>query len=300
MPKAPPVVVAVTIMLIEAVIVIGSLGIGLAILARSWAAIRWTTLVGPWMWSVLALVAWAGIELAVAASLIGSGSSDSLRFAAIALSFCPIVGVLGAKRPQHVAWSFVVLSLWAIVALPAAENFFLHPGQRLSLGDARAWFLWILVLLGPINYVPTRFWLAALLFATGQVFALSPYLALVHRPLIESPTVVGLVFVVAALLAAWTSAGQKRVVVSSFDRAWLDFRDAFGLLWGLRVQERVNAVALQNRFGTELTWSGLQAAQIKDVAAEHDPTVDATLKTALKGILRRFAGNDWINERLTS
>src|SRR4029078_990831 len=149
------------------------------------------------------LVGWAGTELADLLAIVSAGDLEPLRLAVISLSFCPVVAVLGAKRPQHAAWNFVVLSLWAIVTLPAAENFFLHPGQKLSFCDARAWVLWILILLWPINYVPTRFALASVLVAIGQILALSPYLALIHRPLTGAPAVVGLMFVVFALVITW-------------------------------------------------------------------------------------------------
>src|SRR6478752_3809682 len=114
--------------------------IGLAVMLGARRAIGQTTLTGAWWWSVAALVAWAGTELADVLAVVSAGNLEPLRLAAISLSFCPVVAVLGAKRPQHAAWNFVVLSLWAIVTLPAAENFFLHPGQKLTLGDARAWF----------------------------------------------------------------------------------------------------------------------------------------------------------------
>jgi len=250
--------------------------------------VRQTTLVGPWIWGVIALVGWGMAELAVGFSLVGSGNVESLRFAVVALSFCPVIAVLGAKRPQHGAWNFVVLSLWAIVALPAAENLFLHPGQRLSLGDARAWFLWILIGLGPINYGPTRYWLAAVLLATGQIVALGPYLALVHRPLVFHGYVVGLVLVVGGLLAAWIAARGERSEASALDRAWLEFRDAFGLLWGLRLQERINAVAKQNGWDVELMWSGFRSAAGGEAVAGFDPEVESGLRTAMKGVLRRF------------
>jgi hypothetical protein len=244
------------------------------------------------MWAAAALMAWAAAELAADLSLVGSGNRESLRFAAIAVSFCPIVAVLGAKRPQDTAWNFVVLSLWAIVALPAAESFFLHPGQKLSLGDARAWFLWILIGLELINYAPTRFGIAAGLLAAGQIVALGPYLALVHQQLASWAPVAGLVLVAAALLVAWIATGRETRTANELDRAWLDFRDAFGLLWGLRLQERINTVANLNGWNAELTWSGFRSAETGQAITEFEPSIEEGLRTALSGVLRRFSAPD--------
>src|SRR5262249_36481088 len=140
---------------------------GLAILLSQRVQIRQTTLIAAWWWALGAMVAWAGVELAALFSPSAGSVIAPLRLAAHSLSFCPIIAVLGAKRPQHAAWNFVVASLWAIIALPAAEIFFLHRGQQIAIGDARGCFLWILIALGPINYLPTRFWLASLLLAAG-------------------------------------------------------------------------------------------------------------------------------------
>jgi hypothetical protein len=218
-----------------------------------------------------------------------------VRFAAAGLSFCPVIAVIGAKRPQHAAWNLVVLSLWAIVALPAAEALAL--GRGLQIGAARGWFLWILVLLGPVNYVPTRFWLAAVLVAAGQVLALSPWLPLVREPLVPQPQLAGLAAAALGVLAAWASA-RRSPGVGSYDRLWRDFRDGFGLFWALRVQERVNALAAQNGWDLELCWAGFSrrsdGAPLAAVPAEIEPT----LRTAMKGLLRRFVSAEWIAARL--
>lgn len=267
--------------------------IGLALLLRAWPQIRHTTLASAWSWTLAALLAWSGAEL-LAARSAASTNSAALRLLAVALSLCPAVSVIGAKRPQHAAWNFIVLSLWAIVALPAAETFFLHPGQRLSVGDARAWFLWVLILLSPINFVPTRYWLASLLVAAGQVLALSQYLALVQRPLVPLPEACGLALcglgvVAAALAARRSNAADPR------DRWWLDFRNSFGLFWALRVQERMNATAVQHGWNIELTWSGFRQLDSTEsaVAAVDEPAVRSTLK----GLLRRFVTAEWIAQR---
>jgi hypothetical protein len=167
----------------------------------------------------------------------------------------------------------------------------LHPGQNLALGDARAWFLWVLIALGLVNYLPTRFAAAAVLLAAGQVVALSPYLELVHRPLFENAPLVGLVLVVGALLAAWIAARWQRSAANELVRLWLEFRDAFGLLWGLRLQERINAVAKQNGWSVELTWGGFRAAETGAIVKEFEPEVEAGLSMAMRGVLRRFVRN---------
>jgi hypothetical protein len=256
-------------------------------------------LVGAWWWSVAALVAWSSVE--IAASLSAGGTSAvlaPLRVAAITLGLCPAVALVGAKRPQHKAWHFVVLSLWGIVALPAVETLFLHRGQGVQMADARGWFLWILIGLGPINFVPTRYGLASLVFAAGQVVAFSPHLALLRQPLFHQPESVGLLIAVAALVITWFGSRRTSIAASGYDRLWLDFRDTFGLLWGLRAQERVNAAAKQYGWDLELGWTGFRKRSADIPPTEFDSAVEPTLRTTFKGLLRRFVTNQWIVDRL--
>jgi hypothetical protein len=281
--------------------VVIALAVGMGVLVSRRAAIWQTTLVSAWWWTLAAVVSWSGVELIAAVDCRlarGGGSLEPLRLAAIALSFCPVVAVLGAKRPQDRAWSFVVVSLWGIVALPAAEAFFLQRGERVSVGDARSWFLWILILLGPINFVATRYWLGSLLVAGGQVMACSPYLALVQRPLLPQGGWIGLLLCVAGMVVAWLAFRRVRVTAYAYDRLWLDFRDSFGLLWALRVQERVNAVAKQKGWGIELGWNGFRSLADGAPLATIEPAMERTLRTTIKGLLRRFGSSLWLAERL--
>ena len=283
---------------IAPVVAVVTLAVGLAVLLWFRRPVGQTTLTAAWWWTLAALAGWCGVESAAAVSGQTTAWWASLQFAAASLSFCPAVSLIGAKRPQHTAWNFVVLSLWAIVALPAAETFFLHPGERPILGGARPWFLWILVMLGPINFVPTRFWLASLLIAAGQVLALSPYLALIQRPLISHANLLGLALCGLGITAAALATRRAALAANPYDRPWLDFRDRFGLFWGLRVQERINAAASQYGWNFELAWSGFRDRQSSAALPQIDPAIEPVLRTTLKGLLRRFVSHDWMAERL--
>jgi hypothetical protein len=257
-----------------------------------------TTLVPAWWWAMLAALAWGGSEIAAATS--GSPGSSwlvPLRFAAVSLSFCPVIAVLGAKRPQHAAWSFVVASLWGILALPAAEAFFLQRGQRLEINAFRGWFLWILILLGPINYVPTRRWLAAVVLAAAQVLALAEHLPLVRGTWFSGQAVLALGL---GSLVPWIGwfCSRSTQTAHTYDRLWLDFRDTFGLFWSLRLQERVNAVAQTNRWPLALLWTGIYDTQTGERLASVEPAIDPTLRTTITGLLRRFVSGRWIAQRL--
>jgi hypothetical protein len=280
----------------------------LTVLLRQRRAIRGTTLVSPWCWALAALATWSFVELLFAADPANLSGLTPWRLAAIVLSLCPVVSLIGAKRPQHTAWNFVVLALWCILTLPAAESAVLHPGQKLIVGDARGWLLWILILLGPINFVPTRYWLAALLVATGQGLALSRHLPPVARPLVGQPEVAGLALCGLGMIAAAIACRRKTVAANPYDVLWLDFRDSFGLFWSLRVQERINAAANQNGWNLELTWSGFgRKPEAPAKQNEQDPSLalqasmaNPALRTALKGLLRRFVSHEWIAARLGS
>jgi hypothetical protein len=242
-----------------------------------------------------AAIAWSAVE--AAGTLAGSNVVwlEPLRLAAVALSFCPMLAVLGAKRPQHAAWTFVVAALWAVVSLPAAEALILQRGQRLEIGDVRGWFLWILIVVAPINYLPTRQWLAAVLLAMGQILALSEYLPLVRRPLFGEQHVVALLL---AMLSTVVARPPRSAAAGKYDRLWLDFRNLFGLFWALRLQERVNAVAGTNQWPIDLAWSGLIQRAGGQHVGDVDPAIEPTLRTTLKSLLRRFVSGRWIAQRI--
>jgi hypothetical protein len=268
---------------------------GLIVLLLAWPHVRQTTLVGPWCWTMGAIAAWA--MAAISGAFPAAGRLTPLGLAAVALSFCPIVALVGAKRPQQRAWNVVVLSLWCILALPAAEASFLHGGRHVEMGDARAWFLWSLILLGPINFLPTRFWLASLCVAAGQLVAFSPHLALLGSSLVGQPQWTGLALLGLAPLAARFCSGKPSAAPQRYDRLWLDFRDCFGLLWALRVQERVNAAAEQYGWDIELFWTGFRRRDGSPLTTI-DPKLEPALRTTLRGLLRRFVSGRWIGERL--
>jgi hypothetical protein len=277
-----------------------ALAVSLAVLLSRRRAIFQTTLTGAWWWSVAALVAASVVEMgpAIAPAASIAALLAPLRLAVLALGLCPVVALLGAKRPQQRAWNFVVLSLWGVVALPAAEAFYLHPGRTIDVGAVRSWFLWILILLPPINFLPTRFALASLVLFAGQLVAASPHLALIRRPLTPQPELVGLALIAAALAIAWLLSRRATVAVNAYDGLWLDFRDTFGLFWALRVQERVNSAARQSGWGIALTWTGFRSADTGKPLTEISASIEPALRTTFKGLLRRFVSTAWITARL--
>lgn len=270
---------------------------GLAVLLSTRDAVRQTTLIGAWWWALAALIGWSGVELWVSFSHTSGGLLPLLRFAAVSLSFCPVIAVIGAKRPQHTAWNLVVLSLWMVAALPAAETYFLQRGIGVKIGDVRSMFLWGVILLGLVSYLPTRYWLAAMLLGAAQIVALAPHLVFIRGTMVPQAELVGLLLAVAAMGVAWFISRRRTVTSNGFDRAWLDFRDTFGLFWALRVQERVNAAANQFDWDLELGWSGFRRASDGAPLSEIDAGVEAALRSTFKGLLRRFVSNAWIDER---
>lgn len=218
---------------------------------------RGTTLVAPWLWAAFSTLAVAGTELA--AGLAGEGAHwlVPLRTIAAMSTFCPLMAVLGAKRPQDRAWQFIVLALWAVLCLPVAEGWLFGAGEPQEIHPARAWFLLVLVGLTAVNYLPTRYWFSSLLFSAGQIAVLSAYLPFGGRGLSGAAgPLLGLALSLAAAVAVMFGPAAKRRTNDPLDRAWLDFRDRFGTLWALRVAERINASARRYGWPTHLRWTG--------------------------------------------
>lgn len=264
-----------------------------ALLVR-WPRLRGTTLMAVWIWSLVALLAIGSCEILIGTTAEGPSANWILpaRFAVAMGTFCPIMAMLGAKRPQDRAWQFIVLSLWGILCLPTFE-WLLFTGVR-EIHPARFWFLISLVGIGALNGLATRAWLSCLLYGMGQLALIAPFLpeAQTWLPSDQAPRL-GMAF----MATAWTLQALprgRRGRGTGLDRVWLDFRDAFGVVWGLRVAERMNASASMYDWPLTLQWHGFLPRETSATTTE----VPHAVEESLRSLLRRFVSPDWIDERM--
>lgn len=274
------------------------------LLLRGRPFVKGTTLVGPWWWLLGSIIVIGGTQLVVA--FAGSADVDepnnwetAVVFAAAATSFCPLMSLLGAKRPQDRGWHFIVLSLWVILVLPVAESLVLRHGQMPDLRGARSWFMLILIGLGVANSLLTRFWFPAILFAAGQVLMLANSLPMIRELVDESPTILGFSCCSAACIVATQIAYRNRQASSSLDVVWRDFRDAFGLLWGLRVAEQINIAARAGHWPLTLRWRGFSDLHGEPLELSSLPEeTRKPLRQVVENLLRRFVSQEWIAARM--
>lgn len=276
--------------------------VGALALARLRRQVRATTLTAPWWWACGSFTLAAGVEiwlsLTAADNLPDRLGHTHLRYAAAVSTFWPLMALLGAKRPQDRAWQFIVVSLWVVLLLPAAEGY-LHARQAaLILPPAWAAFILGLVGLGVVNGLPTRRWPTTLAAAGARLALLSPMLpidALEAARTSATLPVVGVALLSLAIVFEALRPARRRAE-RPIDRVWLDFRDAFGSLWALRVAERFNASARQLNWGVRLRWRGLDQDP-QQPAIELTPETEALVRQNLETLLRRFVSAEWFASR---
>lgn len=291
---------AIVFLLIALCVVLSIISIGFLLAAVY--RLRNTTLVAPLMWVMLSLALWAYSVAAPVRDARGSPvPADRQWITAIALlsMACPIVAVLGARRPQNRIWPLVVASLLLILTLPELPNL-LGQGDRQLAQSAWKWFFAGLLLVGWVNYLPTRLWLATTLWCLPGLSWV--WDGAVHWSLILAP---GLACVVgAASTRRWWFARS-----AGWNRVWRDFRNLYGVAWSLRVMERANALADSVGAAVALDWWGFyaavrhgaprnEAAARADAREEPAPEEMARLDSGVRNLLQRFVSNQWIDARL--
>ncbi|NOZ39526.1 MAG: hypothetical protein GXP24_04790 [Planctomycetes bacterium] len=253
---------------------------------RGFLRLRATTLAAPCLWAALSASCLA-LSAIIEPKLEGIGLS-AFHFAIAATTVCPLVAVLGAKRPQDRGWQWVVLTLWIVLVWPAAQAVMLPAGIRLELFVAWKLFLWGLIALGLINFLPTRNWRAAILVAAGQIVLLREHLWLGESLSPAWDQLVG----VGCLLSATTLVSCRRPEatdrLSSFSEQWKSFRDRYGTFWALRILGRVNQTAELRDWPLRLHWSGFETQKNQ----QPTETQLAELGQALATLLRRFVAQD--------
>ncbi len=178
-----------------------------ALLGWLLSAARGTTLIYAWRWAGAAAMGIATVEFAIRLPdglALAADAWKPARYLAAILLFCPLMSVLGSKRPHEQAWQWIVLSLWGILALPALEWLALRRAPALEISGVRGWFLLLLVGLTALHGLGTRITVAGLFLAAAQAGALWEWLP------VGGDTVEPWIWQLALLASLFTSALAMR------------------------------------------------------------------------------------------
>lgn len=205
-----------------------------------------------------------------------------------------LISVLNARTPGGGAWAILMALLMLVFLIPWLEG----PGfarggalSRLRLDAPWTLFYGLLVLAGVTNYLPTRHGPAAFVLAIGLGIE---FFGLTHAN--SSPAERALIWsavpfcTACSVRLAQACARRTTSPSSRLEAVWLWFRDHWGVVWALRVQERFNRSAESLRWPIRLTWQGVATT---DEAEAFDLSV---AETTLIGLLRRFATPERIAE----
>jgi hypothetical protein len=245
-------------------IVIGMLPLIIALRAH-----RGTSLFHALIWMLFAWLTWG---LAFGIGNLDSAERNPARYAAVCLTGCAGIAVLGARRPIVAPWNFVVLGLFAVMVLPLVETLFI--GTDL-VDPVRFIFMGGTIAVGILNYLPTRFGPAAFVLLVACAGEITHF----YRGL--GDVVMFDVLITVVPWFAWMLVWLKRTCDSEFDRVWLGFRDHWGLMWSQRVREQFNAAAQNAGWSVKLTWRGLRGDLEQD-QNKYLETLRATLQRFLQ------------------
>ncbi len=244
----------------------GLVPLGLALWAN-----RRTSLAHSFGW---AMIAWGSWAPALFLERPDQAEVANLRYVALSLTACAGVAVLGARRPNVLAWNFVLLGLFAVMLLPLLEMEVI--GSRSTEG-LRTFFLAATLAVGILNYVPTRLTPAALLLLVAcEAELIAPIASFVRRSSEAQIVIDGGRAAVPWL--AWIC-WRRRPHPSPFDGLWLDFRDRWGVVWSQRVREQFNHASRNAGWSAVLGWGGLEIRPADD---------DERYVNLLRSILQRF------------
>jgi hypothetical protein len=276
-----------------------------------WKATLGTALRPALVWAALAIAA------AVAAQVVGWGEpmeagrpgAGRLTYLSTLSALAALVSVLNARAPGGRVWAGLMAILVLVFLIPWLEGpWRVRRAGGLTLLHLDApWtiFYWLLVVVGVTNYLPTRFGAAAGWLALAFLLE---YLGLTRDDWPASRRA-GLwawsswAMATAAWSARW---GARRAPPARTDleRLWFWFRDLWGVVWALRIQERFNRTAEWKGWPVHLGWFGLEPVgapaaggpgtavefPVEAPAVADPPEAEATFR----GLIRRFAQPDRI------
>jgi hypothetical protein len=318
--------------------VVANIGASLAILV-AWLVlldgrrrVRGTTLTSAQIWSFLAATAWTSTWITDRClNLISPALADHLWYGCAILALCPPISVLGSRRPGTRVWTwFILLPMLLALCWPIAALWLQGSElRRLQLETPQLIAVALVLVMGVGNYCGTTYTVSALLYGCAILALVFSSSAKAPNWLSDRESTRFWVTVVTAFAILLLKVTNRPPAATKFDQLWFDFFDTFGIVWGRRIQDRVNYIASDEHlpFRLELhgfVWStgvteqnhSSRPSAIHESASESRTTsipaettkserpialeVEARVEHVLRWLLRRFVDSEWIDERLGS
>ncbi|MGP0062230.1 MAG: hypothetical protein ACLQGP_01340 [Isosphaeraceae bacterium] len=270
---------------------------------RAWRSASGTALRPALIWVALAVVSSIAAQVAGWGEPFAAGRpmSGRLTYFAVLAVLAALTSVLNARSPGGGVWAGLMAVLVVVFLIPWLEGPWRLRRARglgqLHLDAPWTIFYGLLVLVGVTNYLPTRCGAAAGWLALGFVLE---YVGLTRDDWPAERR--GMLWswvswtMAASLWAAYRGAGRGPSARTRLEALWFWFRDSWGVVWALRIQERLNRTAELKQWPVRLSWFGLVPA---DPSSAAGPVVDPPeAEAAFRGLIRRFVRGDRLDEVL--
>ena len=304
---------------VEMNVIAGIVSTAFALLAvvqvvRARRFVQGTSLVSARMWLLIASLFCLVSSVATTGPYdVPIGLVDHAWYMTAILCACPLIAVLGARRPGIAVWNwFVLLPLIAVLEWPAASQFLASNGPKpLQLSTPAVAGFSLVLAMGTGNYLGTRL--------AGPV----------------SLAVLGIVTIVATVSEWWTTSltqTQGRMIATVLiglsgvmgirtlsrsaqrDReskipavrgfrdplapasVWNDFVELYGIVWARRVVDRINVFGDREKWPARMTMQGLSINDETAIDTMHE--TEPRIHEVVRWVLRRFVDAEWIDERI--
>ena len=225
---------------------------------------------------------------------------DQVWYWTAVVSCCPLISILGAKRPTSRVWTwFIIVPLIAVLGWPAVTVLSQFPRFTPLEIQLPVFIGFVLVLvMGVGNYLGSRYALSAFFCGVAILLTLWPLSNLFEGDIASTNywrAAAALVLGV-AMLHGFRQSERLMLEESPFDKLWFDFCDSFGIVWSMRIQDRINQLAEQEKWSVRLGTEGFNWQ--KGIALEEQIHSTERLEQTLRWLLRRFVEPEWIDQRL--
>lgn len=262
------------------------------------AAVKQTALVAASWWLIgagLAVCLMATTDLAL--RTCPDRTADYGWLLATILLLCPLIAVLGSRRPGVRVWSaFILLPMLVVLSWPVWTLLLQGSEARgLALEMPTVIGFGFVLLMGGGNYVGTRFAGSAVLYVMSAAMLFSsctgwswmtPERASLWRNLALWLLVLSYVSAVRLPLRGPSS--------HPINRIWQDFKSLFGNVWTLRMVERINSLAVQEHWKARISYDGFPESPEGQLIA-NEPEIES----ACRWLFRRFVDDEWVERRFS-